>query len=124
MSDSQNELSFCMKHIGVEPKLLSFFILVKAVEAESQKGSILMPDSYRESIEIRQNIGLIIAKGPTAFTGPHEDKYCEIGDWIHYSTLDREAIYPNGHRCHYITDDRIYAILKPEEVKMYLDPRK
>jgi hypothetical protein len=65
-----------------------------------------------------------LAKGPSACTGPHEDKYCEIGDWIHYGILEREAVYPNGHRCHYITDDKIYAVLKPDEVEMYLDQRK
>lgn len=125
MSEAHTEdNSLCMAEIGCSPDVRGYRLLIKAPEIPEKKGNIILSDSYRQTQERRQNIGLVLAMGPSAFTGSHEDKKCSVGDWVHYSILEREPVYPNGKACFYINDDKIIAILKPEEVFMFLDEKK
>lgn len=126
MSDMPGEeVSVCMKEIGCEPNVLGWRLLIKSIEVPEQtKGGIILPDSNVESKKRRQNMGLVLKIGKQAFSDRFEHLRCEEGDYVHYSILEREPVYANGHSCYYINDDKIQAILKPEEVSMFLDDRK
>lgn len=116
--------SLCKQEIGCDPNVLGWNLLIKAPDIPEKMGSIYLSHDFRETQERRQNIGRVLKIGSVAFTDRHESRRCEVGDWVHYSILEREPIYPNGHKCFYITDDKVLAILDPSEVVMFLDSKK
>jgi co-chaperonin GroES (HSP10) len=120
----KEESSFCMSEIGCDPDVRGWRLLVKSMDVPEKVGSLYVSDEYKKTQELRQNIGRVLKIGRTAFTERFEDLRCKEGDWVHYSILEREPIYANGFKCYYINDDKLFAVLKPEEVHMYLDARK
>jgi co-chaperonin GroES (HSP10) len=124
VSPADETISLCMREIGCEPEVLGWDVLIKAVEVPEKIGSVYLPDASKDSQQRRQNIGLVLAIGPVAFTDRFESRKCNVGDYIHYSILDREPVYANDHACFYIEDHRCRGKLKPEEVHMFLNSKK
>jgi len=122
--DHTEEPSLCMKEIGCEPKVLGWRLLIKGPDAPKKIGNIIVADQYREAQARRQNMGLVLKIGPSAFNDRFEDRRVEVGDWVHYSILEREAVYPNDYDCYYINDDKIIAILDHHEVPMFYNSKK
>lgn len=118
-------ISFCEQEIGCDIKVLGYRILLKAIDIPNKIGSIYVADSYRETTERRQNIGQIIKIGRSAFKDERfKDFECKVGDFVHYSILERDSVYINGKQCFYINDDRIYAVIEEKDIPKFLDARK
>jgi len=65
------------------------------------------------------NIGLVLKMGNQAYT-PLErfggKAYCSIGDWVYYSSYERDEVNINNHLCYFINDERIYATLSESDL--------
>ncbi len=120
----KEEISLCMQEIGCDPEVLGYRLLIKVPEVPDKINGVYLPNDYKDTQARRQNMGRVLKIGPEAFVEKNQFNKCKVGDWIHYSILEREPIYPNGHTCYYINDDKLYAIVPPHEVEMYLDSRK
>ena len=115
------ELSVSEKEIGVKLVVKGFRLLIKApVLPDKTKGGIILTEQHKNFQRRTQNIGLVIDMGPTAFTGNCEDRKCEIGDWVSYSIMEREEVYPNDHLCYWINDERIYCVIPPDKLPAFI----
>jgi co-chaperonin GroES (HSP10) len=39
------------------------------------------------------------------------EPHCKVGDWVIYSSYERDEIYINEHLCFFLNDERIYATI-------------
>jgi co-chaperonin GroES (HSP10) len=113
--------SFCRKMIGSDPDVKAYRVLLMTLSMpEKTKGGIILTDSSVGEVEKRFNIGQVLKVGPLAFANDgHTDHSCfkvDIGDWVHYSILEREPVVSNGKLCYYINDSRIYARIPEEDL--------
>ncbi len=114
------EVSFCREQIGCELDVKGYTLLIKAyIMPDRTTGGIIRPDSVIDDQKRRQNLGLVLKIGPTAFVDRFEDRRCNVGDWVHYSTMEREPIYPGTDTCYYINDEKIYAVIPPEDLHVF-----
>ncbi len=114
--------SFCKQQVGIDPEVLGYQILVKsAVLDQKRESGLLMPDSVIKEQSRRQNIGLILKIGPSAFKGNCEDRLCNVGDWIAYSNFERSPEYVGDHVLYYISDAHVIARYTEEDLKKILD---
>lgn len=113
-------MSFCKEKIGIDPDVKGYQLYILAPELEEKMGGVYLPDSYLKDQKRRQNIGVVLKKGPSAFLDRFKDRECEIGDWVVYAIREREPQYVGEHTCYYVADENILAILTPEDVKVIL----
>lgn len=117
----KEEMSICMREIGCEPDVKGYRLLIKAPKIpDKSSGGIIYVDQYKKENRRYQNVGLVLKIGPTAFQDRFEDRRCKEGDWIHYSSYEREEVYPYDELCYYINDEKIYAVLKEEDVPIFI----
>lgn len=117
------EESFCKKMIGADPEVLGYRILLMAPPVpETTRGGIILDKNYAADRERRSNTALVLKIGPECFLGEKglETFRVEVGDWIHYSTLEREEVFAHDKRCFYINDSRIYARVHEEDVPVFV----
>jgi co-chaperonin GroES (HSP10) len=115
------QTSLMQREIGVDLVVHGYRILLKAVTLpETTKGGIMLPEKMRNMERRAYNIGLVLKMGPQAFF-PLERfggvPFCEIGDWVYYSSYERDEVNINNHLCYFINDERIYATLSEESLK-------
>lgn len=114
--------SFCKQQIGIDPEVLGYQVLVKApVLEEKTQGGIIRPDSLVKDQQRRQNIGLILKVGPTAFQDRCADRKCDVGDWVAYSNFERSPEYVGTHVLYYISDAHVLAKYSEEDVQKILE---
>lgn len=114
------EISFCQKTIGSDPEVLAYRVLLRTLEVpEKSKGGIIFTNTAKEEVSKRNNIGQVLKIGPFAFEGDHEVFRVNVGDWVHYSTLEREPVLSNGILCYYINDSRLLARISEKDVEAF-----
>jgi co-chaperonin GroES (HSP10) len=89
-------------------------VLLKAVVLpEVTKGGIYLAETTKSLGQRDYNIGMVLKMGPRAYVGGNFGgvPYCKVGDWVHYSTYDRDEEKINGHLCYYVADDKIRAVI-------------
>jgi co-chaperonin GroES (HSP10) len=113
--------SFCYQQIGIDPQVLGYQILIKApILDEKTDAGLYLPLSHLEEQNRRQNIGQILAMGPSAFVDRCLDRKCEIGDWVAYSNFERNPEFVGDYRLFYINDAHILARYTEEDVRKIL----
>jgi co-chaperonin GroES (HSP10) len=116
------EESFCKQQIGIDPEVLGYQVLVKGpILHDKTKGGIILTDSLIKEQQRRQNIGLILKIGPTAFKDRCADRKCEVGQWVAYSNFERSPEYINDFVLYYISDAHILARYSEEDVEKILE---
>ncbi len=123
--------SLCEKETGIDPIVKSYFLIVRAPRISNKSsGGIILPDNFTKNFETKCNLGKVLKVGPTAFqknedsdTTPYQVKE---GDWIYYLKFERADVYIanpadiNGHQLYFINDNRIFAVLKQEDLPKVL----
>lgn len=120
--------TFCRKQIGIHPKTHGYRVLIRApFLPEKTAGGIIMTHDTRSAHQYRENIGLVLDLGPKCFKGAaFEDEdapRAAIGDWIYYSSYEKEKYDLNGFLCYYINDDRVHSTVPAEDVAAILKER-
>jgi co-chaperonin GroES (HSP10) len=111
--------------LGTDIDVHGYRILVLAPAiSEKTKGGIILSDSLRALESRGHNIGLVLKLGPLAYQ-PSEKfggkPYCNVGDWVIYSSYERDEIKINDKLCFFINDERIYATIPDINVIKGLD---
>lgn len=115
------EVSFCKKTIGADPEVLAYRVLLRTMEIpEKTKGGLLLTQSSKDEISKRNNIGQVLKIGPYAFSEHQEIFRVNIGDWVHYNTMEREPVICNGILCYYVNDSRMMAVVSPEDLPAFI----
>lgn len=120
--------TFCRQQIGVDGIVHGYRILLRSPWMPPQsKGGIIIPPASREARQNRANIGLVLSMGPKCFVGKDYDEAdknrCAVGDWVWYSSYEKEECNKNEFLCYYINDDRVYETIKPEDLSTILGDR-
>lgn len=107
--------SLIEEKLGTDIDVHGYRILILAPTiSEKTKGGIILSDSHR-SLEGRgHNIGLVLKIGPLAYLPLNKfggKPYCNVGDWVIYSSYERDEIKINDKLCFFINDERIYATI-------------
>jgi co-chaperonin GroES (HSP10) len=103
--------TFCERQIGVDLDIPGWFILVRApIFNEMTAGGIIVPSEVKEAEVIRDTLGLVLKIGDQCFTGADYESYtkppCEVGDWIYYSSFEKQVLNLNGYICYTVTDKK------------------
>lgn len=109
--------SLMEQEIGTDAlELKGYRILLKAVVLpETTKGGIILPEAYKKLERRVYNIGLVIAMGSRCYQPLEKfggEPYCKVGDWVYYSSYEREEALVNDHLCFFINDERVYSVIK------------
>lgn len=115
---SQEEIQ--LKEIGCYFQVTGHRLLLKAVNLPEKTASgLIIPDSVRESMVAKYDLGLVIGCGPECYmdrerfpSGPR----CKIGDWVDFSPMEKSKKYFNDHLCYFINDDKINTIILPDDL--------
>lgn len=122
MTEIIDEKSFMEQQLGVNLLVHDIYVLVKSVKfKEKTKNGIIILEGTAKSEERAYNIGLIVGMGDQCF---HPDRFGEnstytnikVGDWIYYSSYEREKIPVIDHSCYMIKCDRIYMTIPEEDL--------
>jgi len=101
--------------------LQGYRILLKAVVIpEKTKGGIILTEEYKKFEKRSYNVGRVLKMGPRCYQ-PLQNyggkPYCQVGDWVHFSSYEKEDVYIYDELCYYLNDERVYSsILKLESV--------
>ncbi len=112
--------SLIEQEIGVDLKVHGYRILLKAISLpEKTKGGLILGESMRNMEKRAYNIGLVLKMGDQSYL-PLEKfggkPYCSVGDWVYYSSYERDEVNINNHLCYFINDERIYATLSESDL--------
>lgn len=112
--------SLIKKEIGIDLNVHGYRVLLRAIKLpETTKGGIMLPEKMRNMERRAYNIGLVLKMGPQAYQ-PLENfggsPYCKIGDWVYYSSYERDEVNINNNLCYFINDERIYATLSESDL--------
>lgn len=121
---------FCRKEIGISPITHGFRVLIRApLIRELTQGGIRLPPDVQTVRQYKENIGLVLSLGPHCFKGKsfEDDSFdkdvaprFKPGDWVYYSSYEKEKYFLNGFLCYYMTDDRVHATIRPEDLSILL----
>lgn len=98
-------------------KVMSAKVLVAVYQRPAKtKSGLYLSDQTRVEDKYQGKVGLVIAKGPLAFTEDdrhHWDGVVPgIGDWVFYNPGDTQPFEAgDDQRCRFVEDADIYAIL-------------
>ena len=107
--------SLIEQELGTDIDVKGYRVLLKAIViSEKTKGGLIYTDSYKNSIARNHNVGLVLKMGPMAYQPLEKfggEPHCKVGDWVIYSSYERDEIYINEHLCFFLNDERIYATI-------------
>lgn len=85
------------------------------LNADGTKSSLAMPESDQGKDRYNSCSGMVVALGPSAYTGEkyiQSEPWCKIGDWVGFPRhVGCQAVY-KGKAVHYIYCDDIFQILE------------
>jgi co-chaperonin GroES (HSP10) len=117
MLHEEDPKQFLLDKIGAveDVELFHNQVLVAVYMApEKTAGGIIRPDSNKDEDRHQSKIGLILKKGPMAFTS--DDKWSwpsdiGVGDWVFFRVADGWNVTVNGHR------DKLCRILDDVDIR-------
>ena len=98
------------------PTILGYRILVRPMRVQGKtKGSILLPDSFRDDMNYLTTVGRVVAVGDLAYadkdkfpTGP----WCQTGDFVCYGKMNGQKIRYKGVNMILLYDDQVVMRLE------------
>lgn len=85
------------------------------IEPEKTAGGIILPQSRTQESKWQGKIGLVLKKGPLAFTDDETTKFAgqdvEIGDWVFYRPSDGYHFLLKEVDCRLIEDVHIMGVI-------------
>lgn len=122
----KTEKNITLEEIGYPVTMLGYRILVRAPVLKRRSSLIIMEDAMQEASR-KCVLGKVLAVGPTAFTGAAQGYWCEPGDWVIYSKIEREPLFfpivdsegvkTGEHVCYTFNDDRLVALVSKETMQ-------
>ncbi len=108
------------QEIGIDLQVHGYRILLKAITLpETTKAGIMLPEGMRNMEAVSYNIGLVLKLGEQAYL-PLEKfggkPYVSVGDWVYYSSYERDRQVINNHLCYFVNDERIYATVSESDL--------
>lgn len=93
------------------PILPGYRIIVRPVRVQGKtKGSILLPDSFRDDVNYLTTVGRVLAVGDLAYgdkekfpSGP----WCKVGDYVCYGKMNGTKIRYKGVNLILLYDDQV-----------------
>jgi co-chaperonin GroES (HSP10) len=118
--DEGSEISLIEKEIGVDIHVHGYRVLLKAITLPKEtKGGFILPEAMLNGEKHSYNIGLVLKMGDQAYQ-PLErfggSAFCKIGDWVIYSSYERDRQVINNNLCFFVNDERIYATVKESDL--------
>lgn len=82
------------------------------IRPEKTKGGIIMTDRHRDEDRFQSKVGLIVAKGPSAFKEEEGGSWfngreLSVGDWIVFRPSDGWSVTVSGVSCKILSDTQI-----------------
>lgn len=116
--------SFCYEQVGVDPDVKGHFLFIRPyVLPEKTAGGVIRLTSTVDEQKRLQNVALVLKKGPSAFEGGWADHYCDVGDWVLYSTMERSPVYMQTDlckdTCYVVNDENVLMVIPPEDVDAF-----
>jgi co-chaperonin GroES (HSP10) len=98
------------------PTIPGYRILVRPMRVQGKtKGSILLPDSFRDDMNYLTTVGRVVAVGDLAYadkdkfpTGP----WCQTGDFVCYGKMNGQKIRYKGVNMILLYDDQVVMRLE------------
>ena len=87
-------------------------LIATYIRPERTKGGIIMTDRARDEDRFQSKIGLIVAKGPSAFQEEEggnwfNGRQLEVGEWIIFRPSDGWSLTVNGVSCRILSDTQV-----------------
>jgi co-chaperonin GroES (HSP10) len=98
------------------PTILGYRILVRPMRVQGKtKGSILLPDSFRDDMNYLTTVGRVVAVGDLAYAD--KDKFpagpwCQTGDFVCYGKMNGQKIRYKGVNMILLYDDQVVMRLE------------
>lgn len=118
--------TFCKTQIGADLDVLGYRVLIRApIVKETTKSGLIVPDSTRNEKQRYENAGLVLELGPHCFKGEgfkyDTEPRFRIGDWVYYSSYEKEKYILHSFVCYFITDDRVHARIPEADLAILLE---
>lgn len=96
-------------------KLLNNQILLAVyIRPEKTKSGLYLSDKYREEDRYQSKVGLLVARGPSAFDEQAQEWFgaykFELGDWLVFRPADGWSVTVNGVACKIMSDTQVKGI--------------
>lgn len=87
-------------------------LIATYIRPEKTKGGIIMTDRARDEDKFQSKIGLIVAKGPSAFQEEEGGNWfngrrLDVGEWIVFRPSDGWSLTVNGVPCRILSDTQV-----------------
>lgn len=86
-------------------------LIATYIRPEKTKGGIIMTDRARDEDKFQSKIGLIVAKGPSAFQEEggnwFNGRQLDVGEWIVFRPSDGWSLTVNGVPCRILSDTQV-----------------
>ena len=113
-----------LEEVGIYEDVKGHRILIKALETpQKSTGGIILVDEFRNNVRATTRIGKVIGMGSTCFreqdTFP-DGPLCAVGDYVRYSSKDRDSSPYKKHQMYYINDRQILSTMSKETAEDYV----
>lgn len=100
--------------VGAKIEVKDHYLLVRAIELPEKMGGLIIPEQTRNEISIGQPLARVIHIGAGCFDDVNKfplGPRCQVGDWIHYSLLERYKAPIFSHNYYYLYDERVISVV-------------
>jgi len=86
------------------------------------KGGIFLTETTRDEDKWQGKVGLVLAKGPTAFQTDDSPWFqgvepVEVGQWVYFRPSDGQGLSINGKMCRLLDDTSIRGrLVRPDQI--------
>jgi co-chaperonin GroES (HSP10) len=113
-------LSLIEKEIGLDLEVHGYKVLLKAVTLpEKTKHGFILSEGMIKGETNSYHIGRVLKLGAQAYQ-PYErfggKPFVSIGEWVIYSSYERDRHVFNNNLCFFVNDDRIVATVKEKDL--------
>lgn len=89
------------------------------IRPEKTAAGLILPDSVRQEDVYQGKVGLVLAKGPSAFVNDARNDFhwqnVEVGDWVVFRVSDGTSLNLNSVKCRQLEDIHIRGrVTSPE----------
>lgn len=107
-------------------RVVGFRVLVRAPHTnETTNGGIILINSTRSQQDKTTNWGKVMKMGPQCYLEEdYREPWCEVGDWVEFSTYESKNIFVYEQPCYYINDSQVLSVLEPEVLEKMLEGKE